>query len=108
MLFLPGGRWQVPVIRLAQHMGFFVVCADGTPHAPGFDVADEAIQVPLQDVAALIEIGKSRQVDAVLTEQTDFAVPIVAQCCRRIGPEGAANCRRRRGNEQGSHASKRG
>lgn len=88
MLFLPGGRWQVPVIRLAQHMGFFVICADGTPHAPGFDVADEGIQVPLQDVAALVAIGKSRRVDAVLTEQTDFAVPIVARVANGLGLKG--------------------
>jgi carbamoyl-phosphate synthase large subunit len=79
LLFLPGGRWQVPVIRVAQQMGLVVICTDGTSGAPGFLVADEAVQVPLQDVASLVRIGRERRVDAVMTEQTDFAVPLVSQ-----------------------------
>jgi carbamoyl-phosphate synthase large subunit len=88
LLFLPGGRWQVPVIRLAQQMGLVVVCADGTPHAPGFAVADEAFQVPLQDVAALVRLGRDRHVDAVMTEQTDFAVPLAARVAAELRLKG--------------------
>jgi carbamoyl-phosphate synthase large subunit len=88
LLFLPGGRWQVPVIRVAQQMGLVVICADGTPNAPGFLVADEAFQVPLQDVASLVRIGRERRVDAVMTEQTDFAVPVVAQVAVELGLKG--------------------
>ncbi|HET6323403.1 MAG TPA: ATP-grasp domain-containing protein [Planctomycetaceae bacterium] len=88
LLFLPGGRWQVPVIRVAQQMGLVVICVDGTPDAPGFLVADEAIQVPLQDVASLVRIGRERRIDAVMTEQTDFAVPLVAQVAAELGLKG--------------------
>jgi biotin carboxylase len=88
LLFLPGGRWQVPVIRMAQQMGLVVICADGTPDAPGFLIADESVQAPLQDVAALVRIGRERRVDAVMTEQTDFAVPLVAQVAVELGLKG--------------------
>jgi carbamoyl-phosphate synthase large subunit len=88
LLFFPGGRWQVPVIQLAQQMGFVVICADGTPDAPGFRVADEAVQITLQDVPSLVRIGRQRRVDAVMTEQTDFAVPIVAQVAGELGLKG--------------------
>ena len=88
LLFLPGGRWQVPVIRTAQQMGLVVICADGTANAPGFRVADEAIQVPLQDMASLVRIGRERRIDAVMTEQTDFAVPLVAQVAAELGLKG--------------------
>jgi biotin carboxylase len=88
LLFLPGGRWQAPVIRIAQQMGLVVICADGTPNAPGFQIADEAFQVPLQDVASLVRIGRERRVDAVMTEQTDFAVPLVAQVAAELGLKG--------------------
>jgi len=88
LLFLPGGRWQVPVIRLAQQMGLIVICADGTAQPPGFEFADEAFQVPLQDVAALVRIGRERRVDAVMTEQTDFAVPLVARVAAELGVKG--------------------
>jgi biotin carboxylase len=76
------------VIRMAQQMGLVVICADGTPDAPGFVVADEAVQVPLQDVAALVRIGRERRIDAVMTEQTDFAVPLVAQVAAELGLKG--------------------
>ncbi len=88
LLFLPGGAWQVPVIKLARAMGFFVICADGTPHAPGFAAADEGVRVPLQDIDALVEIARSRNVDAVMTEQTDFAVSIVARVADALGLKG--------------------
>jgi biotin carboxylase len=88
LLLLPGGRWQVPVIGTAQQMGLVVICADGTDNAPGFRVADEAIQVPLQDVASLVQIGRERRIDAVMTEQTDFAVPLVAQVAAELGLKG--------------------
>jgi carbamoyl-phosphate synthase large subunit len=88
MLFLPGGAWQVPVIRLARRMGFRVTCADGTVGAPGFAAADEGIRVCLQDVAALVAIGRERAVDVVMTEQTDFAVPLVAQVAAALGLRG--------------------
>lgn len=79
MLFLPGGPWQTPVIELARMMGFHVICADGTENPPGFAAADEAVRVPLQNIDALVELGRSRAVDVVMTEQTDFSVPIVAR-----------------------------
>jgi biotin carboxylase len=88
MLFLPGGVWQVPVIRLARQMGFYVICVDGTPDPPGFAAADEGICVSLQDIPALVEIGRVRQVQAVVTEQTDFAVPIAARIAAELGLPG--------------------
>lgn len=88
MLFLPGGVWQVPVIRLARQLGFYVTCADGTPQPPGFAAADEGVGVRLQDIGALVEIGRQRRVDVVMTEQTDFAVPLVAQVARALGLPG--------------------
>ncbi|MGE3315789.1 MAG: ATP-grasp domain-containing protein [Planctomycetaceae bacterium] len=88
MLFLPGGTWQVPVIELARMMGFYVICADGTPHAPGFAAADEGVQISLQDSSGLVELGRSRRVDVVMTEQTDFAVPMVARVSDALGLPG--------------------
>jgi biotin carboxylase len=88
MLFLPGGVWQVPVIRLAREMGFHVTCVDGTADPPGFAAADEGIRVPLQDIAALVQIGRVRGVQAILTEQTDFAVPIAARVAAELGLPG--------------------
>ena len=62
-----------------------VVCADGTEKAPGFSVSDEGITVKLQDIQALVALGRSRNVSAVMTEQTDFAVEIVARVASLLG-----------------------
>jgi biotin carboxylase len=88
MLFLPGGPWQQPVIGLARMMGFHVICADGTENPPGFAAANEAVRVPLQDIDALVQLGRNRAVDVVMTEQTDFSVPIVARVAAALGLRG--------------------
>ncbi len=88
VLVMPGGLWQVPVVRLAQQMGCFVICADGTANPPCWEVADEFVQVELQNIDALVELGRKWHIDAVLTDQTDFAVPLVAQVARRLGLRG--------------------
>lgn len=84
VLVLPGGRWQLDVIRLLQKLGARVICADGTPCPPGSTLADVFVQVPLQDIDALCRIGREHGVEAVLTDQTDFAVPIAAEVAARL------------------------
>jgi carbamoyl-phosphate synthase large subunit len=88
MLFLPGGVWQVPVIELARHMGFHVICADGTAEPPGFAAANEGVRIPLQNIGALVELARARRINAVMTEQTDFSVPIVARIAETLSLKG--------------------
>jgi biotin carboxylase len=85
VLFLPGGRWQVDAIQLLQRLGARVVCADGTESPAAAEVADIWVRTELQDVDALCRLAQQHDVRAVLTDQTDFAVPLVAEVAERLG-----------------------
>lgn len=88
MLLLPGGLWQVPLVEQAQALGLRVILADGTPSPPAAAKADRFRQLRLQDLNALVDYARQEQVDAVITDQTDFAVPIVAEVAARLGLRG--------------------
>lgn len=88
LLVIPGGLWQVPIVEMAQAQGLYVICADGTPDPPCKSRANEFHQVRLQDIDALEALAREKKIDAVITDQTDFTVPIVAQLTHRLGLRG--------------------
>ena len=43
LLVLASGILQIPVIRKAREMGYYVIAADGNPEAVGLPLADKAV-----------------------------------------------------------------
>ncbi|MEM5947695.1 ATP-grasp domain-containing protein [Spirochaetia bacterium 38H-sp] len=76
---------QLPAIKIAKRLGWFVAVADANPDAPGVAIADEFFDADLKDTNSLIDAAKklkeSRGLDAVFTAGTDFStsVAIVAE-----------------------------
>jgi biotin carboxylase len=68
--------------------GVTVVAVDGDPAAPGFAEADVSECVDFSDVAAVVEVGRRRRVDGVLTVCSDRAVPVVAAVAEELGLPG--------------------
>lgn len=90
LLVLGAGLGLVPRIRAARAAGFFCIVADDLPVPHGFVVADAALQVRPDDVAALRKgVAALGGVDAVLgtNEATALAA---AQLGRALGLRGAA------------------
>lgn len=79
ILIIAGGEWQIPIVRTAKEMGFFVVNTNLYADSPGFAYADAHAVVDVFDVAQNIAIAQQYAVDAVVTDQTDIAVRSVAQ-----------------------------
>jgi len=87
VLFVGAGRHQRRAIRRARELGYRVVAADRNPDAPGLAEADEAV-VSDFDVPALVDAGRRRAVDGVLTIAADRAVPVVAAVAEELGLPG--------------------
>jgi biotin carboxylase len=87
VLFIGAGRHQLRAIRRAKELGLRVVAADRNPDAPGLAEADVG-EVAEFDVPALAEIGRTHQVDGVLTVAADRAVPVVAAVAEELGLPG--------------------
>jgi len=88
VMILGAGVGQVGLIRKAGEMGYrtAVVSIDG-PY-PGFDLADVPIRIDIRDRESVLAAAKELKVEAVLTSQTDLAVPTVAFVAEELGLPG--------------------
>lgn len=88
VMIVTAGPNQTPFILKAKQMGLTVLATDRDEHALSLGVADESAIVDANDVEALSKAASDFGADAVLTEQTDAAVPAVAAVAERLGLAG--------------------
>ena len=85
---MPGGRFQVPLIESARDIGHRVVVSDRDPDCPGSTLADEFVPLGVDARDALLARASELRPDAVVTDQTDGAVSVVAWLCEQLGLPG--------------------
>ncbi len=88
VLVITAGALQQTVIRKAQAMGLWVLATDRSPAAPGLKLADRAEVVDTLDMEAVLRVARAHNVDGVITEQTDVAVPTAAYVAEKMGLPG--------------------
>lgn len=77
IMAIGAGVMQVPSIKKAHGMGYYVIAVDMNPEAEGFKYADEAVVVNTIDIPGVVEAAKRLKVDGVFTT-SDFPVRTVA------------------------------
>ena len=85
LLIIAGGTWQVPVIKKAKALGFEVVNSNLYEDSIGFEYADFGEVSDVKDKERNLEIAKKYNVDGVITDQSDIAVPTVAYVANTLG-----------------------
>ena len=85
IMVVAGGTWQVPLIKRIKKMGYRVVNTNLYPDSVGFQYADQNGVMNVLDKESNLNFAKENYVDAVLTEQSDIAVPTVAYIAEKIG-----------------------
>lgn len=80
LLVLAAGLLQIPVIKKAHEMGYYVIAADDDPNAPGMLLADKAI-VPggLMNEEKMVAIAKDEQVDGVIHPCSEVAMNVMGR-----------------------------
>ena len=81
---MPGGRFQVPLIECARGIGHRVVVSDRDPNCLGRALADEFVPLGVDAHDALLARARELLPDAVVTDQTDGAVRVVAWLCEKL------------------------
>ena len=77
ILILGAGTMQIPAIKAAKEEGFFVVCVDANPLAPGVPLVDEFQQIDLKDAKKIFEFAKTiKNLQGVFTAGTDFSTSV--------------------------------
>lgn len=85
VMVIAGGTWQVPLIKKVKAMGYKVLNSNLYEDSPGFAFSDYTAVADVKDKEKNLEIAEKYKVNAVLTDQSDIAVPTVAYVAEKLG-----------------------
>lgn len=85
-LFIIGASvLQLPAIKKAKELGYYVGVADYNSAAVGIAYADEYYNVSTNDQEGIYQAAKAFQADGIMTLATDMPMRSVAYACERLG-----------------------
>ena len=85
VLVLAGTKWQVPLVQKLKEKGCYVVVFNLLPDSPAFAYADEFCVVDILDRSRCLELARGYAPDAILSDECDVAVPMVAYLSQQLG-----------------------
>lgn len=81
VLIIGASILQIPAIRKAKELGYYVGVADYNPNAVGIPEADEYFNVSTIDIDGVVKVAQEFKPDGILTLATDMPVRAVAKAC---------------------------
>jgi biotin carboxylase len=88
LLLLGGSHSELPLIHAAQGLGFRVITTGNDPLGYGHKFADEYVFGDFSDIAAMTDLAKSLNVDAICAGCNDFAAISAAAIAEELGLPG--------------------
>ena len=88
IMVIAGGDWQIELIKKAKKMGCEVLCSNLYEDSPAFPYADICKVANVLDKEKNLEFAKEYKPDAVLSDQSDIAIPTVAYINKALGLRG--------------------
>lgn len=88
LLIIGASILQVPAIKQAKDMGFYVGVVDYNPNAVGVSLADEFFCVSTIDVEGVADVAKSFRPDGIMTLATDMPMRSIARAAQACGLPG--------------------
>jgi len=85
VLVLPGSYWQIPVIEKIKEMGHKALVVNPYENSPCFAYADGHLQANIFDMEQVLQYAKEQQIDAVISDECDIAMPLVAKIGEHFG-----------------------
>lgn len=74
-------------VKRAKELGLYVIVANfyKTEDSPSKQLADEAIDIDISNIDAMLELIKENNIDGIFVGWTDSHLPFYAEICRRAG-----------------------
>lgn len=88
IMVIAGGDWQIELIKQAKKMGYYVICSNLYEDSPAFAYADACEVANVLDKEKNLAIARKYMPDAVISDQSDIAVPTVAYLNEQLGLKG--------------------
>ncbi len=79
LLVLGAGILQVPVIKKAHKMGYYVIAADANQKAEGLNYADKACVTDICSEEGMLEIAREEQIDGVIHPCSEVAMNVLGR-----------------------------
>lgn len=84
IMILGGGDNQIPLIKRAKTLGYYVILCDCRNNVPGIAISDVHYQVNTLNPSELIEVGKKEKPDGILTN-SEPAFISMAEAAEKLG-----------------------
>lgn len=85
LLMLGGSLTQVPAIKAAKEMGYYVIITDYLENNPGQYFAHESYSVSTTDKEGVLALAKSLKVDGIVSYASEYGAPIAAYVAEKLG-----------------------
>ena len=87
LLILGGMRISCEIVNKAKEMGIYTLVADynKVEDSPGKQIADEAVDLSVIDVDAVVSFVQKNQIDGVFVGFNDMLLPYYAEICEKTG-----------------------
>lgn len=79
LLVLATGLLQLPIIKKAREMGFFVIAADGDPKAVGLTMADKGIVANITSEEEMLEVAQREKIDGVIHPCSEVSMNVMGR-----------------------------
>lgn len=79
LLVLAAGILQIPVIKKAREMGYYVIAADGNPNAEGLPLADKAIVANITSEEEMLKVACEEKIDGVIHPCSEVAMHVMGR-----------------------------
>lgn len=88
LLIIGASILQLPAIKRAKEMGYYVGVIDYDPNAIGIPFADEYFNVSTIDQEGVARTAEAFRPDGIMTLATDMPMRSIALACKRVGLPG--------------------
>lgn len=88
LLVLAAGILQVPVIKRAREMGYYVLAADGDSNAPGLKYADKAIVIDITSEEEMLKVAREERIDGVIHPCSEVSMNVMGRINDELGLSG--------------------
>lgn len=79
LLVLAAGILQVPVIKRAHEMGYYVIAADGDATACGLRYADKAVVANITSEEEMLKISREERIDGVIHPCSEVSMNVMGR-----------------------------
>ena len=90
ILLIGGGTWQVPIAQQIKQAGHTLICSNLYKDSPCFELADHSHVIDVLNKKRNLALAQAYHIDAVVTDQSDIAVPTVAYVAENMNIPGVS------------------